>query len=49
MIQISEGRTGNYFVYGVGVITLSFIVIGIGLVGSILMLMIGFIFLFLQF
>jgi len=41
MIEINEGRTGNYFVYGVGVIILSFIFIGIGFVGSILFLIIG--------
>ena len=38
MIDISEGRTGNYFVYGVGVILTSFILTGIGLSGNGLLL-----------
>ncbi len=41
MIDVSEGRTGNYFVYGVGVIIASFILIGFGLSGGMTFLLLG--------
>lgn len=41
MIEVSEGRTGIYFVYGVGVVLISFILIGFGWLNSFFILLFG--------